>query len=73
MPLLASTLDNLADQSEGYRARLLDSFQMAMPTTARHHSILAALKSHDGPAASKFMRQHVLEGMDAIMEMLDGT
>jgi DNA-binding GntR family transcriptional regulator len=73
MPLLASTLDNLADQSEGYRARLLDSFQMAMPTTARHHSILAALKSHDGPAASKFMRQHVLEGMDAIMEMLDRT
>jgi DNA-binding GntR family transcriptional regulator len=73
MPLLASTLDNLADQSEGYRARLLDSFQIAMPTTARHQPILAALESHDAESAAERMRQHVLEGMEVIMTMLDRT
>lgn len=73
MPLLASTLDNLADQSEGYRARLLDSFQIAMPTTTRHKPILSALESHDAQAAAELMRQHVLEGMEVIMTMLDRT
>jgi DNA-binding GntR family transcriptional regulator len=73
MPLLASTLDNLADQSEGYRARLLDSFQIAMPTTSRHQPILAALESRDAAAAAEYMRQHVLEGMEVIMTMLDRT
>jgi DNA-binding GntR family transcriptional regulator len=73
MPLLAATLDNLADQSEGYRARLLDSFQIAMPTTARHQPILAALESRDAESAAELMRQHVLEGMEVIMTMLDRT
>ncbi|CAN5490875.1 GntR family transcriptional regulator [soil metagenome] len=73
MPLLAATLDNLADRSEGYRARLLDSFQIAMPTTARHHPILTALAAQDAPAAGGLMRQHVLEGMEVIMTMLERT
>src|SRR5690606_37685647 len=36
MPRLARTLENLADQCEGYRARLLDSNQIAMPSVERH-------------------------------------
>jgi DNA-binding GntR family transcriptional regulator len=71
MPLLAATLDNLADQSEGYRARLLDSFQILIPTKDRHEPILAALEADDGDRAGDLMRQHVLEGMDVIKSMLD--
>jgi DNA-binding GntR family transcriptional regulator len=71
MPLLAATLDNLADQSEGYRARLLDSFQILIPTKDRHEPILAALEAGEADRAGDLMRQHVLEGMDVIMGMLD--
>jgi DNA-binding GntR family transcriptional regulator len=71
MPRLASTLDNLADQSEGYRARLLDSFQLLRPKSGRHLPILAALEAREPETAAELMRTHVLEGLDAIMAMLD--
>jgi len=73
MPLLSSTLDNLADRSEGYRARTLDSHQMLMPTAERHLPILAAIEKQQPEVAAEHMRQHVLEGLDMIMAMLDRT
>ncbi|MGD9711966.1 MAG: GntR family transcriptional regulator [Thermomicrobiales bacterium] len=71
MPLLASTLDNLADRSEGYRARVLDSNQMLMPTAERHIPILDALDQKQSELAESLMRHHVLEGLDMIMSMID--
>ncbi len=71
MPLLASTLDNLADRSEGYRARLLDSNEIAAPTTARHFPILNALEEEDSETAGRLMHDHVTEGLAAIMVVLD--
>ena len=71
MSLLSSTLDNLADRSEGYRARTLDSNQMLMPTAERHLPILAAIEQRQPEVAAGHMRQHVLEGLDMIMAMLD--
>ena len=71
MPLLASTLDNLADRSEGYRARLLDSNQIAAPTTRRHFPIIDALTRGDTEAAGQLMHVHVTEGLAAIMVVLD--
>ncbi len=71
MPLLAATLDNLADQGEGYRARLLDSYHLVLPTVARHMPIIEALAVHDAEAAAAAMRVHVHEGMEAILSKLD--
>ena len=70
MPLLAKTLENLADQCEGYRARLLDLRQIAMPSVERHVPIIAALAAHDGVLAAERMREHVLEGMEAVLAVL---
>ncbi|CAN5679704.1 GntR family transcriptional regulator [soil metagenome] len=71
MPLLVSTLDNLADRSEGYRARLLDSHHIYMPTTARHVPILEALENRNAVRAGELMNIHVLEGLEAITAMLE--
>ncbi len=71
MPTLVATLDNLADQGEGYRARLLDTRFLVIPTAARHEPIIAALEQHDAAAAAAAMRTHVMEGLDAFMELLN--
>jgi DNA-binding GntR family transcriptional regulator len=75
MPHLAHTLENLADQCEAYRARLLDLRQLAMPTAERHLPILAALEAQDASLVAERMRVHVLEGMEAVLAALsrDGS
>ena len=71
MPTLISTLDNLADQGEGYRARLLDTRFLVIPTADRHEPIIASLEHHDSHLAAEAMREHVFQGLDAFMELLD--
>ena len=71
MPMLVSTLDNLADQGEGYRARLLDTRFLVIPTAERHEPIIAALEGGNSDMAAEAMRQHVFQGLDAFMELLD--
>ncbi len=71
MPLLITTLDNLADQGEGYRARLLDTRHLVVPTADRHIPIISALERRDPDAAATAMRQHVQEGLDAFTDLLD--
>ena len=71
MPMLVSTLDNLADQGEGYRARLLDTRFLVIPTAERHEPIIAALEGGNSNMAAEAMRQHVFQGLDAFMELLD--
>lgn len=66
MPFLAETLDNLADQCEGFRARLLDQRSTFVPIPERHVPILEALAS-DGDLAAAAMREHVLKGMRAVL------
>jgi DNA-binding GntR family transcriptional regulator len=70
MPLLAKTLENLADRCEAYRARLLDHHLVYIPVAERHEPILAALEARDGEVVGPLMRQHVLEGMTAVLEAL---
>jgi DNA-binding GntR family transcriptional regulator len=70
MPLLISTLDNLADQGEGYRARLLDTRFLVIPSAERHLPIIDAFEVRDAEGAAAAMRQHVYEGLDAFMELL---
>lgn len=70
MPVLARTLNNLADQCEGYRARLLDARLIAVPGPERHAALLAALTAGDAVAAGDQMRRHVLDGMDAVLGIL---
>ena len=71
MPLLVASLDNLADQGEGYRARLLDTRFLVIPTAERHEPIIASLENHDQDLAAEAMRDHVFQGLDAFMELLD--
>jgi DNA-binding GntR family transcriptional regulator len=71
LPLLTTTLDNLADQGEGYRARLLDTRFLVVPTEHRHLPIIAALERRDSEAAAAAMHLHVQEGLDAFMELLN--
>jgi DNA-binding GntR family transcriptional regulator len=71
MPMLTATLDNLADQGEGYRARLLDTRFLVIPTASRHEPIIAALERRDAAAAGQAMHSHVIEGLDAFMELLN--
>ena len=71
MPMLISTLDNLADQGEGYRARLLDTRFLVIPTAVRHEPIIASLENRDPERAAEAMREHVFQGLDAFMELLD--
>ena len=71
MPLLSQTLKNLADQCEGYRARLLDERPLIVPSSQRHAAILAALTVGDAAAAGDAMREHVLGGMRAVIANID--
>jgi DNA-binding GntR family transcriptional regulator len=71
MPLLAQTLQNLADQCEGYRARLLDARPLVVPSPERHADLLAALAARDGPAVAERMREHLLGGMGALLANLE--
>jgi DNA-binding GntR family transcriptional regulator len=71
MPHLAQTLHNLADQCEGYRARLLDERPQLVPTPERHADLIAALERRDAPAAAEAMREHILAGMRAVLANLD--
>jgi len=71
MPQLDQKLQNLADQCECYRARLLDPRSQVVPSLARHEGILAALEASDAGKASEEMRTHVLSGMGAVLTTLD--
>lgn len=70
MPLLNQTLENLADRCEAFRARLLDSRYRVLPAPYRHAAILEALERRDPDATASAMRRHLLDGMDAILELL---
>ncbi len=71
MPFLSQTLKNLADQCEGYRARVLDERPLIVPSSERHAAILTALELRDAAAASDAMREHVLGGMHAVIATID--
>ncbi len=71
MPKLITTLDNLADQCEGYRARLLDTRFLVVPTAAEHEPIIASLERRDPELAAEAMRAHVFLGLNAFMELFD--
>lgn len=73
MPLLAKTLEDLADRCEAYRARLLDQHLVYAPTAERHEPVLAALERNDADAAGSLMRRHVLEGMTVVLAELERT
>jgi len=70
MPLLSQTLENLTDRCEAFRARLLDSRYRVLPAPYRHTAILDALERRDPEGVSVAMRRHVLDGMDAMLELL---
>ncbi len=70
MPLLSQTLENLADRCEAFRARLLDSQFRVLPAPYRHAAVLEALERRDPDQVSSAMRKHVLDGMDAMLELL---
>jgi DNA-binding GntR family transcriptional regulator len=70
MERLDGLLENLADQCEYYRSRLLDPSQLSVPDAASHQALLDALDAHDGDAAARFVRSHVLGGMRTILAAL---
>lgn len=72
MPLLDQTLQDLADQCEAYRVRLLDPLPMVVPSPERHAPLLVALAARDGPSAAEAMRDHVMSGMGAVLANLEG-
>jgi DNA-binding GntR family transcriptional regulator len=71
MERLDGLLENLADQCEYYRSRLLDPSQLSVPDPASHQGLLDALAAHDGDAAARFMRSHILGGMRMILAALE--
>lgn len=71
MPLLSQTLENLADRCEAFRARLLDSRFRVLPAPYRHAAILEGLAARDPDAVSSAMRRHIVDGMVAILELLN--
>lgn len=71
MPLLAQTLQDLADQCEAYRVRLLDPLPIVVPSPERHAPLLAAMSARDGSSAAEAMRQHIFSGMGAVLAHLD--
>lgn len=73
MELLCRTLENLADRCEGYRARLLDARHRVLPSPDRHIDILAAIAERDAEQTAFALRQHILNGMEALLEQIDET
>jgi DNA-binding GntR family transcriptional regulator len=71
MPLLSTTLENLADRCEAFRARLLDARFRVLPAPYRHTEILDALAARDPERAASALRQHILDGMEAILEQIN--
>lgn len=71
MARLEGLLENLADQCEYYRSRLLDPSQLAVPDPAPHQTLLDDLAAHDGGAAARFMRGHILGGMHTVLAALE--
>lgn len=71
MPLLAQTLQDLADQCEAYRVRLLDPHPIVVPSPERHRSLLDAVAARDGPASAEAMRLHIFSGMGAVLQHLE--
>ena len=71
MPSLARTLLNLADQCEGYRARLLDQASLVRPSGDRHARLLDALRARDGERAAVAMHVHIVEGLEALLDVID--
>jgi DNA-binding GntR family transcriptional regulator len=71
MARLEALLENLADQCEYYRSRLLDPSQLAVPDPASHQTLLDDLAAHDGDAAARFMRGHILGGMRTVLTALE--
>lgn len=71
MARLEGLLENLADQCEYYRSRLLDPGQLAVPDAAPHQALLDDLTAHDGDAAARFMRSHILGGLRTVLAALE--
>lgn len=71
LPRITQTLGNLVDQSEYYRACLLDAGQLAAPNPDDHERILAALEDRDADRAETLIDEHVTEGMRLILALLD--
>jgi DNA-binding GntR family transcriptional regulator len=71
MARLDQLLENLADQCEYYRSRLLDPSQLAVPDPTLHQRLLDDLAAHDGAAAASFMRNHILGGMRTVLGALE--
>ena len=71
MQRLDGLLETLADQCEYYRSRLLDPSPLSVPDPASHQGLLDALAGHDGDAAARFMRSHILGGMRMILAALE--
>jgi len=70
MARLDQLLENLADLCEYYRSRLLDPSQLAVPDPTSHQGLLDDLAAHDGDAAARFMRSHILGGMRTVLGTL---
>lgn len=70
MPRLDHLLENLADQCEYYRSRLLDPRQLAAPDPAAHDVLLDALAARNADAAATFMRDHIIRGMTTVLDAL---
>ncbi|HLJ58822.1 MAG TPA: GntR family transcriptional regulator [bacterium] len=70
MPRLDQVLENLADQCEYYRSRLLDPSRLSAPDPAAHAALLELLARHDTDAAGRLMRDHVLGGMRTVLSTL---
>jgi len=73
MPRLDRLLENLADQCEYCRSRLLDPGRLSPPNPDAHETLLALLAEHDADAASRLMRDHVLAGMRTVLATLGQT
>ncbi|HEV2359094.1 MAG TPA: GntR family transcriptional regulator [bacterium] len=71
MPRLDELLENLADQCEYYRSRLLDPTRLAAPDPQAHEVLLDALAAHDGEAAARVMRDHITAGMRTVLAALE--
>lgn len=71
LPRLEQLLENLADQGEAYRARVVDRVGLAAPNPDAHDALLRLLMARDAQGAAEFMREHVLAGMRAILIALE--
>jgi DNA-binding GntR family transcriptional regulator len=70
MPRLDQVLENLADQCEYYRSRLLDPSRLSAPDPDAHETLLDLLEKREAAAAGRSMREHVLAGMRTVLATL---